>query len=98
MPVCMNLDGKTLCAKLHRDCFLCADEEFEECLDDDLVVVAKVLSPNKSKTKEIFNPLKDFIVLSRATRRSMNIKDLEGLENIYATVDYMALEILAIYQ
>ena len=71
---------------------------FEECLDEDLVVVAKIISPNKPKAKEIFNPLKDFFVLNRATRRSMKIEDTDGLENIYAEDDYIALEILAIYQ
>ena len=99
LPICMKKeDGKLLCSRLYSNYFLCANEEFEESLDDDLVVVAKVLSPNKSKEKEIFNPLKDFIVLNRAARRSMDIKDSEGLENIYAGEDYMDLEILAIYQ
>ncbi len=98
LPVCMNLDSKLLCSKLHNDCFLCTDEEFEEALDDDLVVVAKVISPNKTKNKEIFNPLKDFFALNRAARRTLDSQNLEGLENIYADTDYMDLEILAIYQ
>ncbi len=98
LPVFMKSEGKLLCSKLFSNYFLCSDEEFEECLDEDLVVVAKIISPNKPKGKEIFNPLKDFFVLNRATRRSMEIEDTDGLENIYAEDDYIALEILAIYQ
>lgn len=98
LPVFMKSEGKLLCSKLFSNYFLCSDEEFEECLDEDLVVVAKIISPKNPKAKEIFNPLKDFFVLNRATRRSMKIEDTDGLENIYAEDDYIALEILAIYQ
>lgn len=98
LPICMNLEDMLLCSKLYSNCFQCDDEEFEECLDEELVVVAKVISNNKSRNKEIFNPLKDFFVINRAARRTMNIEKTEGLENIYAEKNYVDLEVLAIYQ
>lgn len=98
LPICMNYEGKILCSKLYSNYFLCADEEFEECLEDELVVVAKVISPKKAKRKEIFNPLKDFFVLNRAIRRTLDIENAEGLESIFVDDDYVDLEILAIYQ
>ncbi len=98
LPIIINYEDRLLCSKLKTECFLCTDQEFEDCIEDDLVIVAKVLSPNRSQKKELFNPLKDFFMLNRAARRTMETDHLEGLENIYAEKDYVQLEILAIYQ
>lgn len=98
LPIIFQYNEKLLCSKLKNDCFLCTDQEFEDCIEEDLIIVAKVLAPNRSKNKELFNPLKDLFVLNRAARRALDSESIEGLENIYADSDYMYLEILAIYQ
>lgn len=98
LPISFQYNEKLLCSKLKNDCFLCTDQEFEDCIEEDLIIVAKVLAPNRSQKKELFNPLKDLFVLNRAARRAMSSDPIEGLENIYVDNDYMYLEILAIYQ
>lgn len=98
LPISFQYNEKLLCSKLKNDCFLCTDREFEDCIEEDLIIVAKVLAPNRSQKKELFNPLKDLFVLNRAARRAMSSDPIEGLENIYVDNDYMYLEILAIYQ
>lgn len=98
LPISFEYNENLLCSKLKNDCFLCTDQEFEDCIEEDLIIVAKVLAPNRSQKKELFNPLKDLFVLNRAARRAMSSDPIEGLESIYVDNDYMYLEILAIYQ
>lgn len=100
IPVNLNIDGQLGCSLLISSLLKCDYEILESLEGEDVIILAKVISPSKKQTREIFNPLTDFLALNRFIRRTANVeKDLPvELEKIYAESDYVPLEILAIYQ
>ena len=70
-------------------------EEYEEL---EVTIIARITSGNMvNAEKSFYDPLKDFMTLNRAMRRSME-RRADGLNEIYADRDYRMIEILAIYQ
>lgn len=72
-------------------------EDFEE---DEVTIIAKVLSRKNAKHKPVvvFDVLKDFLSLGRGIRRQLETQSIEGLQNIESNKSVLNLEILAIYQ
>ena len=96
IPVIVDVDGYTLCAKIHNDNLILEYQEFEE-LDDEITLLARVSSTTIGKQKPFYDPLKDFIVMNRMLRRSMDDRG-EELKAFTVDSDYRQIDILAIYQ
>lgn len=97
LPV-YNEDTDTLIfSKLHKDCILIEENEFDE-LKDDNIVLAKVKKTYENPVT-LFDPLKDFINLDSNSRRIMedSIGKHRQLQPIIMTMDAIEVEIIAIY-
>lgn len=71
--------------------------ELEDFEDEEVTIVAKVLTRKEVKNKPVivFDVMKDLFSLNRTIRRQMDDK---GIENIKSEEDMVTLEVLAIYQ
>ncbi len=100
IPVSINIEDNIGCSQLISSLLKCDYETLETLEYDDVVILAKVISPKKRKEREIFNPLTDFLSLNRMIRRIGNVEENlpNELSKIYVENDYVSLEILAIYQ
>ena len=96
IPVVADVDGYTLCAKIHSDNLILEYQEFEE-YEDEITLLARISSATISKQKPFYDPLKDFMVMNRLLRRSMGDRG-EGLEAITVDSEYRQIDVLAIYQ
>lgn len=98
IPVTFDLDNIIGFGKLNTKYLMIAYEELEYFESDEITVLAKVISQKKSRA-EVYDPLKDFIKISRAMRRHGNINSLpDELSKIYVNEPAVSIEILAIYQ
>jgi len=62
-------------------------------------ILCKVVGIVRKAWVEIFDPLKDFIRLPRAARRSMTVSEnTNGLESIVIEGPVLKVEIIAIYK
>ncbi len=100
IPICINIGDNLGCALLTSSLLKCDYESFENLEGEEVIILAKVISPNKSKEKELFNPLTDFLSLNRFLRRKSNVEEKlpTELSKIYVDRNYVLLEVLAIYQ
>lgn len=96
IPVVFDLDGQVLCGKLNQHNLLIDYEELSE-IDDEVTILARIVSSMVQKTKPYYDPLKDFMKMNRMMRRSLDAKDNQ-FKPIYADADYRTVEILAIYR
>lgn len=74
--------------------------ELEDFEDEEVTIVAKVLTRKEVKNNPIivFDVMKDLFSLNRAMRRQMDDQEIEGIESIKSEEDMVTLEVLAIYQ
>lgn len=99
IPLLSECKDCILCAKLESKCLKTEYAQLDDYETSDVTILARIVSPNMiDKSKEIFDPLKDFISLNRTMRRSMSNERPDGLQSIYLDEDYKNIEILAIYQ
>ncbi|WP_060681314.1 DUF6414 family protein [Virgibacillus halodenitrificans] len=75
-------------------------EELEDFEDEEVTIIAKVLTRKDVKSTPIvvFDVMKDLLSLNRALRRQMEDQEFEGIENIKSDEDVIVFEVLAIYQ
>ena len=98
IPVLIDFDELLMCSKLISNNMLVKYEDMEEYEELEVTIIAKITSGNMVNAKKAFyDPLKDFMALNRAMRRSMDGR-ADGLNEIYADRNYRVIEILAIYQ
>lgn len=98
IPVLIDFDELLMCSKLISNNMLVKYEDMEEYEELEVTIIARITSGNMVNAKKAFyDPLKDFMTLNRAMRRSMDGR-ADGLNEIYADRDYRVTEILAIYQ
>ncbi len=98
IPVLIDFDEQLMCSKLISNNMLVRYEDMEEYEDLEVSIIARITSGNMVSVKKAFyDPLKDFMTLNRAMRRSLDGRT-DGLYEIYADRDYRTIEILAIYQ
>lgn len=67
----------------------------EDIQDDDAIFLCKVVAHAKGEKVPIFDPLRDFMKVNRALRRTM--KRSEGLEIVYEEGPVIRAEVVAIY-
>lgn len=99
IPVVLEHGEVLMSAMLNSKHLKCSFEELEDIEDDEVTVIARTANTGIiNKTKAYYDPLKDFMSLNRAMRRSMINDRGEGLEALYLEKDYFKIEIVAIYQ
>ncbi len=97
IPIVMESEGLLVSSKLSTS-FL--EEEYaqlEEYSEQEVYMLCKVVGKMQKNQVEIFNPLKDFIKLPRAVRRSMDSNSGE-VEPIIIDGPVLKVEVIAIYK
>lgn len=86
-------------SKINPNHLCCNFNDIEDDKNEDVTIIAKVISRKNIDGKPIvvYDVMKDFLSLSRAFRRQVDEK-IEGVEDITIDEDFITLEILAIYQ
>ena len=87
----------SLCAKLNSNNLIMEYEEFDEYLDNELTILARVSSGIVEPNKPFYDPLRDFISINRALRRNLGNRSKE-LEPLITDSKYRQIDILGIYQ
>ena len=73
IPIIVVCDGATVSAKLNFDYIAEGDElELEGLSDEEVVFLCKATAHKSGESVVVFDPLKDFMRINRAMRRSMN--------------------------
>lgn len=99
VPLLIEFNNISLCAKIDSQYLKVKYVDLEEYENIDVTILAKVMSNRLvSKSKPIYDPLKDYISFNRETRRKFMGERPEELSEIYHDEDYMSIEIIAIYQ
>ncbi|WP_411842480.1 hypothetical protein [Salinicoccus sp. HZC-1] len=97
LPVYNAQMEKVIFSKIHKNCLLIEENEFDE-LGEDNIILAKV-----KKTYEnqfiLFDPLKDLINLNNSMRKELekSIGNHQSLAPITMTAEAIEIEIIAIY-
>lgn len=99
VPVITELNDILLCAKIESNNMLIPYEQLEEYETLEVTILARITSHNAiASTKAFYDPLKDFMTLNRAIRRSMGDERADGMKEIYVDENYKTIEVIAIYQ
>lgn len=99
IPLISDLDEMMLVSLIESDKLLIQYPELEEFESIEVTVLARIMTnTNVNKDKPIFDPLKDFISMNRATRREFATNRPDGMKTIFCDTDYKRIEIIAIYQ
>ena len=88
-------------AKLNSQNLLYELEHLEDFEDEDVTIIAKVLSRKDVKQNKpivLFDIMKDLLSLSRGIRRQVGQEQMSGLNSIESNEDVIIFEVLAIYQ
>lgn len=97
IPIVMESEELIVSSKLSTS-FL--EEEYaqlEEYSEQEVYMLCKVVGKMQKNQVEIFDPLKDFIKLPRAVRRSMDFNS-GGVEPIIIDGPVLKVEVIAIYK
>ncbi|WP_391116647.1 hypothetical protein [Psychrobacillus sp. L3] len=97
---CNNFGNRVGFAKLTSNNLCYEVEHLEDFEDEEVTIIAKVLSRKDVIDKPIvvFDIMKDLFSLSRGIRRQMGEQEIEGLQNIKSDENVIILEVLAVYQ
>ncbi|MGR6899328.1 DUF6414 family protein [Rummeliibacillus sp. BSL5] len=97
---CDSFEKRVGFAKLNSKNLRYELEELEDIEDDEVTMIAKVLSRKDVVDKPIivFDTLKDLFSLNRGIRRQMGEQEIEGMQSIKSNENIIVLEVLAIYQ
>lgn len=99
IPLVSQLEETVFVSLIESDRLLVKYPELEEYESIEVTILARIMaSSNINKNKEIFDPLKDFISMNRATRREFVTDRPDGMKIIFCDTDYKKVEIIAIYQ
>lgn len=96
IPIQLDSDSALLCGKLLQQNLQIDYEELSD-FDDEVTVLARVITPVLDKTKAYYDPLKDFMKLNRMMRKAIN-KSGNQFTPLFADTNYRTIEILAVYR
>lgn len=98
IPIIMENDDITIASKLKAQFLHCESNDLEEYAEQEVFMLCRVIGVVDKDSVEIYNPLKDYIKLSRAIRRSLpnDGKDM-GLDSIVIPGPVLKVDIIAIY-
>lgn len=98
IPVLIKFDEQLMYSKLVSENMKVKYEEMDDYEDLEVTIIARVTSScTISSSKPYYDPLKDFMALNRAMRRSLEERT-DGINELYADEDYRTIEVLAVYQ
>lgn len=99
IPFVIELDDVTISGKLNAK-YLCEEyANLEDYAEQDVYLLCKVVGMVRKDKVEIFDPMKDFIRLPRATRRQMESNGSNtGLQKIQVEGPVLKVEVVAIYK
>lgn len=99
IPIIVDYDDIMISGKLNAKYLLEDYAVLEDYAEQDVFILCKVVGVIRKTEVEIFDPLKDFIRLPRAMRRSLE-KDAStaGLEKIKIQGPVLKVEVIAIYK
>lgn len=97
---CNNFEKRVGFAKLNSNNLCYELEQLEDFGDEEVTVIAKILSRKNVIDKPIvvFDIMKDLFSLNRELRRQMGEQTIEGIKSIESDKNILILEVLAIYQ
>lgn len=99
IPFIVECDDITVSGKLNAKNLLEDYTALEEYEDQEVYLLCKVIGVSRKEKVEIFDPLKDFIKLPRAVRRSKDMKgETMGLEKISVDGPVLKVEVIAMYK
>ena len=99
IPIIIDYDDITISGKLNMKYLSEEYSTLEDYAEQDVYILCKVVGIVRKAWVEIFDPLKDFIRLPRAARRSMTVSEnTNGLESIVIEGPVLKVEIIAIYK
>lgn len=97
IPIVMESEDLVVSSKLSTSFLKEEYAQLEEYSEQEVYMLCKVVGKMQKNQVEIFNPLKDFIKLPRAVRRSMDSNSVE-LEPIIIDGPVLKVEVIAIYK
>ncbi|PRT39170.1 DUF6414 family protein [Bacillus wiedmannii] len=97
---CNKFEERVGFAKLNANNLCYELEHLEDFEDEEVTVIAKVLSRKNVTDKPIvvFDIMKDLFSLGRGIRRTMSKEEIEDIQSITSDKNIIILEVLAIYQ
>lgn len=97
---CSNFEERIGFAKLNSNNLCYEYEHIEDFENEEVTIVAKVLSRKNVTDKPIvvYDIMKDLFSLNRGLRRQMGEQEIEGIKSIKSDENIIILEVLAIYQ
>lgn len=98
IPFIVDSEDVVISGKLNTNYLLETYSELEEYYEQDVIMLCKVIGMMYKEKVEVFNPLKDFIRLPRAMRRSREESDKDGFDSIYVDGPLLKVEVVAIYK
>lgn len=99
IPIIMDLEDIRVSANLHTSNLLERYTELEEYEEQNVHVLCKVIGRRTTDTVQIFDPLKDFIHLNRAMRRSKGFNDdNKAFDKISIEGPVLKVEVIAMYK
>ena len=98
IPIISNVDDTEICALIEGHSLEITFEELEDLEDSEMTILARTLDNRLvDKAKPFFDPLKHFIQLPRALRRTTDNRNQGEFSPICADENYRLFEIIAIY-
>ena len=98
IPIVVDYGDVTVVGRLNTK-WLCEDyTALEEYSEQEVVLLCKVIGINSRDRVTIFNPLKDFIKLNRAMRRSGTFESGQGFDPITVSGPVIKVEFIALYK
>lgn len=100
IPIIIDFDNHKLCAKLDTRFLNEEYNQLDEYETEDVTILFKLNTYKSGSKITIFDPMKDFIKLNRAMRRSADIQSsyTEEIAPIIVDGSIIKVEILAIYK
>lgn len=99
IPIATQINDNVLISLIEADNLQIQYTELEEYETIEVTILARIVtSTSIDKSKAIFDPLKDFIRMNRATRREFMAERPDGLKAIFSKSNYRKIEIITIYQ
>lgn len=98
IPILIQEDDITIFSKLNSKYLNVEYTDIENLSEDEVYILCRVIGVNAKEKVVVYDPLKDFVKLSRAIRRTIKADDNEiGLEKIAVSGPVLKVEIIAIY-
>ena len=97
IPIIIDYDDIVVSGKLKQKYLKEPYAQLEDYMDQDVFVLCKVIGTVNKEKVEIFDPLKDFMKLSRSIRKKANTSSM-GLEKIEIDGPVLKVEVIAIYK